>query len=109
MNKQRYKVICEKCEGHSIVEIVNAGVTMNVLWLDVESVISGRCRMDGYWGWQCRCGNYSIASAQETKAIANLASPKPQEIDEIVRNLERPHVREVDGNISVDGFTLVKV
>lgn len=51
------------------------------------TIISGRKRLDDQFGWQCYCGNNDLMTRQESKTFSNPASPKPQEISDIVNNL----------------------
>lgn len=85
MNVTRYTVTCSQCGGTSRVEIDSQD---RVYWFDTDKVISARKRLDGQWGWQCSCGNNDIMTDQESRVIQNQANPKPEEIDQIVKNLE---------------------
>lgn len=40
------------------------------------------------WGWQCFCGNNDILSNQENRVITDKVDPDPQEINQILKNLE---------------------
>lgn len=51
-------------------------------------IVSGRERLDGNWGFQCKCGNNDLMTIQEARTFSNPASPKPQEINEIVKKLQ---------------------
>lgn len=92
-----YRVTCKKCKGASTVGIDSKypvehqylGKMPGLLWMQVGAVISGRFRLDGGLGWQCICGNNTILTKQEKRHIANPAEPQPQEIAEIVKNIEK--------------------
>lgn len=84
MSFTRYKIVCTKCKGSSIVEIDNMD---RVFWVDTDRVISARKRLDNEWGFQCSCGNNDIMTQQESRMIANQANPKPEEITDIMKNL----------------------
>lgn len=92
-----YQVTCKKCQGKSTVGIDSKyavsdkylGLMPGLMWMNVGTIISGRFRMDGGLGWQCMCGNNTILTSQEKRHIANPAEPQPQEIAEIVKNIEK--------------------
>lgn len=89
---KRLKVICKSCEGSRIIEIHKTSLGERIDWLEDNqegpfTIISGRERLDGQFGFQCVCGNNDLLTTQEKKAFSNPASPKPQEINEVVKNL----------------------
>lgn len=51
-------------------------------------IVSGRERLDGQWGFQCICGNNDLLTTQEARTFSNPVAPKPQEINDIVKNLK---------------------
>ncbi len=60
-------------------------------WLEGQqgayTIISGRERLDGQFGFQCICGNNDLLTRQEKSSFSNPAAPRPQEINEVVKNL----------------------
>lgn len=89
----RYTVICKKCNGSRLVEIHDTPVGKRVDWLEDKqpkefTIISCRTRFDNQLGWQCICGNNDLHTKQEQRVIANQASPTPQEINEIMKNIK---------------------
>lgn len=108
---KRYQVECQKCNGKRIIDIHRTALGESIDWLedkqaDGYTIVSGRKRLDNYWGWQCLCGNNSLMTAQERRSISNPASPKPQEIHDIVKNLERPDAVINGSEIIVNNFVL---
>lgn len=91
--QKTYSVTCKKCKGHSIVVISNDN---RIYWKKIGSVISGRFRLDGQWGWQCSCGINELMSQQESKEIADPVNPDPMDIEKIIKNLK------VDTNLSFE-------
>jgi len=81
-----YKITCDECGGHSDISIRN--MNNQVIWREIGTIISARLRLDGNWGFQCKCGNNDIMTEQEVRVIENIAQPKPQEIEDIKKNLE---------------------
>ena len=108
---KRYQVECKKCSGKRTIDIHRTTLGETIDWLEDKqtepfTIISGRKRLDDYWGWECICGNNSILTAQERRTISNPASPKPQEINEVIKNLERPDAIINGGEIIVNNFIL---
>ncbi len=50
-------------------------------------IVSGRERLDGQFGFQCVCGNNDLLTTQEANTFSNPVAPKPQELEDIVKNL----------------------
>ena len=97
---QRYKVICLQCNGSRLVEIHQTQMGRRIDWLEEKqpgpfTIISGRERLDGEFGFQCTCGANDLLTSQEKAGFSNPASPSPKEINEIVSNLkpDRPKFR----------------
>lgn len=94
---QRYKVICGKCNGQRLIEIHPTPMGKRIDWLDDKqpdtfTIISGRERLDGQFGFQCVCGANDLLTSQERRSFGNPAAPTPQEISAIVKDLvpDRP-------------------
>lgn len=110
MEKQ-YQVICQKCDGQRLVEITDTIAGKRIDWLENKqkepyTIISGRQRLDNYLGWQCKCGNNSLVTKQENTSIADMSAPKPQEINNITKNLEKVKVVLSGNDIIIDNFIL---
>lgn len=101
----RYKVICQKCKGLSLIQINSD----NIEWQDVSQVISGRKRLDGNWGWQCLCGNNSIMTEQEKRNISNPAQPTAQELGTIINNLKVERVVDTPKGLLVNNFIMQEI
>lgn len=82
-----YEVVCDKCEGTSVVKIRESAAGKLIEWLKIGKIISARERLDNSLGWQCYCGNNTIMSQQEHKMIADPAQPTPKEISAILKDL----------------------
>lgn len=90
---KRYKIICHQCQAERVIEIHNTPMGQRIDWLESDEtayapICSARLRFDGQWGFQCICGNNNLWTTQESRVVANKLSPTPQEINEIVKNLE---------------------
>ena len=90
---ETYQVVCKACGGQRKIKIYQTPVGERIDWLEDKqeepfTIISGRKRLDGEWGWQCICGNNDINTAQEIRMMANPASPTPQEVSQIVDSLK---------------------
>lgn len=83
----KYKITCKNCKQSDLIEIDKDTV---ILWEKNKNtyIISGRKRLDMQWGWQCFCGNNDILSNQENRVITDKVDPDPQEINQILKNLE---------------------
>ncbi len=106
MSTKRYRITCNDCKGFSLIDIQESNLNRYIIWVDVREVISGRPRLDGYFGWQCKCGNNSLLSDQEDRLIKDKQNPSPKDIIEVTRNLVLPKVVEKDRSVLVDGFLL---
>lgn len=89
----RYRVSCLSCKGAREVEVSPSPVGQRIDWLekiapDPPTIVSGRERLDGQFGWQCACGNNDLLTTQEAGTFSNAAAPNPQEIDQIVKDLK---------------------
>lgn len=109
MSTHRYKIVCQKCFGQSIINIQESNLNKYIIWDEVDQVISGRPRLDGYFGWQCLCGNNSLLSKQENRVIKDKQNPSPKDINQVIRNLAVPNAVEGNNSVTVDGFELVKL
>lgn len=111
MSFKTHQVICQKCKGQRVIQLHDTPVGKRIDWLEDKqdepyTIISGRERYEGEFGWECVCGNKSIDTDQELRVIGNKASPKPQEINEIMENLEAAAIEETQDGRLVDGFIL---
>lgn len=89
----KYKITCLKCKATRDIVIQKTAVGNRIDWLESKNnlhhpIVSGRERLDGQWGFQCSCGNNDLMTKQEKDTISNPASPKPEEIDTIVKKLK---------------------
>lgn len=87
-----YTVICSKCSRERNIVICDTPIGKRIDWLDDRpddnTIISGRERSDGQFGWQCMCGNNDLLTTQERTVIKNPANPSPKEMNEIIRDLK---------------------
>lgn len=93
---EKYKITCKNCEHSDVVCITSEG---QVIWGKNTYIVSARKRLDGNWGWQCMCGNYSLMTAQED-TITNKQTPDPQEIEDIIKSL----IVEPDNKFAMEAF-----
>lgn len=89
---ESYKIICLKCKAERQIKIMETAMGKRIDWLETPEtahhpILSGRERLDGQWGFQCSCGNNDLMTVQERRTISNPISPKPQEINDIIKNL----------------------
>lgn len=80
---KKYKITCGNCKNSDTILIKDD----QIIWGKNEHIISGRKRLDGNWGWQCRCMNSSLLTRQEKDTITDLKSPDPLEIQSVIDNL----------------------
>lgn len=109
--QKSYIVICDECKGDREIRLAETLAGDRVDWLEgntkgVISIISGRKRLDGFWGWQCSCGNNSLLTRQEASNITNKQNPDMQEIADITKNLELPKVVIKGNDTMIDKFIL---
>lgn len=81
----KYKITCKNCKQSDIIQIDHDSI---IVWGKNTYIISGRKRLDMQWGWQCFCGNNDLLSKQEKRVITDKADPDPQEISQILANIE---------------------
>lgn len=79
----KYLVTCLNCKGKDYIAIDKAD---QIFWNNNKSIVSGRKRLDGTWGFQCLCGNNTIMTKQETEVIDNPQAPDPKQVATIVNN-----------------------
>lgn len=87
-----HKVVCKKCKVARQVKLTQTPMGRMIDWLESPAtthhpICSGRERLDGHMGWQCKCGNNDLMTRQEKRMIADPVRPKAQEINEIMRNM----------------------
>lgn len=81
-----YKITCKKCDRSDNVAITKDN---QIMWGNAVNIISGRLRLDNYWGWQCiMCGNNSLLTKQEQKEITNKQAPDPKELQKVLKNIK---------------------
>lgn len=90
---ESYKITCLKCKAERQIRISKTAVGKRIDWLESAEnanhpIISGRERLDGQWGFECKCGNNDLLTTQEARSFANPAAPEPKEINDIVKNLK---------------------
>lgn len=90
---ERYKIICNECQSDRVIEIHKTPIGQRIDWLETPElsdapICSARLRFDGQWGFQCRCGNNNLWTTQESRVVVNKVAPRPQEIEEIMKDLE---------------------
>ncbi len=89
---QTYTITCLKCKGSRNIKIYQMEMRKCIDWMENQApspatIISGRERLDGQWGFQCMCGNNDLLTNQESSTFSNPATPQPQELKEILSNL----------------------
>lgn len=94
------KVVCSKCDGSSVVNIIDSVQGKIIEWKKIGTVISGRERFDANLGWQCYCGNNSLMTDQEKKQIEDWKQPTPKEIGDIISNL----IPEIDTRFRMEAI-----
>lgn len=107
--KKAYEIICLNCKANRKIDIYDSVAGKRIDWRDNlpdENIVSGRERTDGFWGWQCICGNNSIDSEQEKRVIKNLAQPTPQELAEITQNLKPTNVKIKGKDVILENFIM---
>lgn len=85
-----YRVVCEDCGESRRIGVISTQTDDRIDWLDDkpdESIVSGRKRLDGQFGFECLCGNNTLLSQQEARGITNKVNPDPQQIKDIIDNL----------------------
>lgn len=85
-----YRIECLNCGGERKIKMHSSPVGARIDWMEDgadHKIVSFRPRLDGEWGWQCKCGNDTLMTQQERQEMSNPTQPTPQEIDEIVKNL----------------------
>lgn len=106
---KHYEVSCNKCGETRQISIRQDGA---IDWLEKKAdnpkIISGRKRLDGYFGWECMCGNYSILTDQE-KGLTDTASPDSKELEDLVKDLAKPDAVHKNKTVIVDNFSLREI
>lgn len=76
----------------------------------VSGLEGDRTRLDGSHGFRCYCGNNSILHANEVGHISHNA-PSKRDLEQIFGKMQRNPTEypEVNGMISIDGFTIERV
>ncbi len=99
---ETYIISCLKCKAERRIKVTQTQLGRQIDWLEKEApkpdrIISGRERLDGQFGFQCLCGNNDLLTTQEASTFSNPAAPKPQELEDIVKNLvtDKPKFRMV--------------
>ena len=85
--EKSYTITCRECKNSRNIKISNSD---RIDWLEdgkAHSIVSGRKRLDGEWGWECTCGNKDIMTEQEKRMISNHAQPQPEELKTVINNL----------------------
>lgn len=90
---QTYVVKCLKCKGERRIQVHLTAMGKRIDWIEDKApnpatIVSGRERLDGQFGFQCMCGNNDLLTRQESATFANPAAPQPQELKHIVENLK---------------------
>lgn len=90
---EKYRIICKNCSAERQVQIMSTAIGKRIDWMEsaknaTHPIVSGRERLDGQWGWQCTCGNDDLLTTQEKRTFSDHTSPKPQEINQIIKNMK---------------------
>lgn len=107
---KQLEIQCQECLGTSIIRVQNKPLAppygVQIEWYKIGTVISGRQRLDGELGFQCKCGNNSMMTAQEKQEIKNWQAPKPEELSNIIAKLRKPSKVETNKGVLVDKFLI---
>jgi hypothetical protein len=100
------QVKCLKCKK-VIAHIYHDGQIVEVKNSEKSGCLSSRKRFDGYMGFSCRCGNWSIQSKQE-QGIMGPDLPSKEDLQKIANRINKnpSSYKEQDGAIEVDGFII---
>jgi len=106
-NKIVKQVFCS-CGDGVLAEIDSDGTIFEV----DGRLLAHKTRIDGFYGFQCLCGNDSRQSVQEV-GLESFGTPNPSNVDveEALRRVkDSPSVYPIiDGVQHVDGFRIVEV
>lgn len=108
---QTYLITCLNCNAERTVKIHQTAVGDRIDWMETPEnanhpIMSGRKRLDDQWGWQCKCSNDSRLTKQEQHTFSNPAAPKPQELNDIVKNLKPADIKKISNGVEVDKFRM---
>ncbi len=100
------QVRCLKCKK-VIAHVYHDGQIIEVKNSDKSGCLSSRKRFDGYMGFSCRCGNWSIQSKQE-QGIMGPDMPSKEDLQKIAARVEQnpSHYTKENGATEVDGFVI---
>lgn len=78
--------------------------------LDNMYLFQSRQRLDGQWGFHCKCGNNSIIAKHE-QGIIGPHLPSKSDLEKIHSNLlnNKPNYPVINGKQKVDGFSIEDV
>lgn len=99
-------VFCTKCKK-VIAHIYHDGQIIEIKNSEKSGCLSSRKRFDGFMGFSCRCGNWSIQSKQE-QGIITADMPTKEDLQKIAERINKnpSSYKEQDGAIEVDGFII---
>lgn len=106
---KQVRCLSKTCKGAVIAHIYHDGQIIEVKNSEKSGCLSSRKRFDGYMGFQCRCGQRSILSAQEKDTVGPvMPMPTKEELQEIAKRINKnpSSYQEQDGAIEVDGFII---
>lgn len=86
-----YEVTCDNCDSKRVVRLAQSALGTRIDWMEdgePQNIVSFRERIDGQFGWQCKCGNNDLMTAQEKAEIEDQTAPKPKEVKQILDNLK---------------------
>lgn len=87
MNKQNYKITCNKCGNSSRVTIINDA---KIDYIDHTPIISARLRRDMQWGFECMCGNDTRIAKQEMSTAHSLIQGSSQQtVDAVIDKIKQ--------------------
>jgi len=106
---KQVRCLSKKCKGKVIAHIYADGQIIEVLNGENSGCLSSRKRFDGYMGFSCRCGNWSIQSEQEKGIMSHKGEvPTKEDLQKIADRINKnpSSFIEQDGAIEVDGFII---
>lgn len=104
---KQVKCMSKTCKGAVIAQIYHDGQIVEVKNSEKSGCLSSRKRFDGYLGFSCRCGNWSIQSKQE-QGIMGPDLPSKEDLQKIAERINKnpSSYQEQNGAIEVDGFII---
>ena len=92
---QKHRITCLSCKEEDVITILD---NKYVTAYDKEvntNLLSARQRVDGTWGFECKCGNDNRIGANEVGEINNLVQKATEhQVEAIKRQLLIPDTKQ---------------